>query len=95
MVEYYVDVRMNNALEQWMIDQGAQVSINPRTHITSYGKEVHDHPIVMFGGRQVHFYPGSSEARIFFNEGNETLISMLIMLYDSAIIQHNFYEHET
>lgn len=69
MNEYHIDMTCTSDVEQYIIDQGAVV-INARNGRTP--------PVLMFSGRRVHFYAGSDQIRIFFNDA--TLGAALFLL---------------
>jgi len=82
MKEYYVDVVLTREIESWLLVQGATVS----EAINFPGYEV------MFGHRKIHFYAGSDQVRIFFNEDNLSSSTLLLLMWPTSVLAHNLPE---
>jgi hypothetical protein len=92
MKEYYADLEMTDELEEWFLLQEATVTAgnsNPSWNRKTGGWE-NDKIDVIFGHRKIHFYAGTRQARVFFNEQTIGVVTILMMKWPKAIFKHNF-----
>lgn len=84
MKEYYADIVLTREIEEWLLVQGATVSVSDAVSVPGYE--------VMFGHRKIHFYAGSDQVRIFFNEDNVSASTLLLLMWPKSVLAHNLPE---
>lgn len=90
MKEYYADIEMTDDLEEWFLLQEATVF--PSGKLEQYsrtGKKITEVDVI-FGHRKIHFYSGTRQARVFFNEDTIGSALVLMIKWPNAIFKHNF-----
>lgn len=88
-MEYYVDLTdMPNDMQEWMIMQGAEVWATDKYNYDRSGRasQVME---VYFSGRQIHFYAGSTQARIHFNESTKGTALLLMVKWPEKVFKTN------
>ena len=90
MKEYYVDIKLTNELEDWILLQGAKVSQSNLLPMVQKGKigTVEGQPVVFFGHRQIHFYSSGDMIRMFFNDENRSTALLLFVKFPELIVKH-------
>jgi len=89
-LEFWADVELNDQIEEWLLLQGAKVTRSFAMPVLKGQQWVDAPPIVMFGGRQIHYYGTGKLVRIFFNERNESSRTLMLLKFPDAIKDHNF-----
>lgn len=92
MKEFYIDLLLNNEIESWILLQGATVNESATMPIydKKSGKFVNKSIDVLFGHRKIHFYAGTNQVRIFFNEEMISSALILFLKWPEVILRHNF-----
>lgn len=89
MAEYYVDLTINNDVEEWLLLQGATVRASENMDWRG-GTWKRERPDVFFGGRKIHYYAGQvDQARIFFNDETKGAAIMLLLKWPDIIFKTN------
>ena len=90
MKEYYADIEMTNEIEEWFLLQEATVTTTDKLpQFSRQGKRITEVDVI-FGHRKIHFYAGTNQARVFFNEDTMGAAMVLMMKWPKAIFKHNF-----
>ena len=92
--EYYMDVNLTKDVSEWILQQGAEVYPNPAPPtFNRKGEWIAGDPIVIFGGRQIHFYQDGGkevrQARLFFNDDNKGSALLLLMKWPKCVFNTN------
>jgi hypothetical protein len=92
MKEYYADLELTNEIESWILLQGgtASTSNSMLEYDKKLGRFINNKVDVFFGHRKIHFYAGTNQVRMFFNEENAPAALILFLKWPEAIIKHNF-----
>lgn len=92
MKEYYADLELNHEIESWILLQGGTVSESSKMpeYDTRTGRYIIENVDVYFGHRKIHFYTGTKQVRVFFNEETAPAALILFLKWPNAIIKHNF-----
>ena len=88
MKDYYVDVEINNEIEQWLLDQGATVTSDGLMPIVDHGgrpKPNARNYAVYFNGERVYFWQGTNTARIYFSKENISTALILLVKWPDRI----------
>ncbi len=88
MREYYADVTLSNEIEEWLLLQEATVVPTGYNIVNVKQKPIQTYE-VYFGHRKIHFYSGSNQIRIFFNENTVGSALVLLMKWPEAVFKHN------
>lgn len=92
MKEYYADLELNNDIESWILLQGGTVTESNKMPEwdRKTGRFINKDIDVIFGHRKIHFYAGSNQVRVFFNEETASTALILFLKWPNAILKHNF-----
>ena len=90
MKEYYADLEMTDEIEEWFLLQEATVMPTDKLEqFSRTGKRITEVDVI-FGHRKIHFYAGTTQARVFFNEDTIGTALVLLVKWPKAIFKHNF-----
>lgn len=90
MKEYYADLEMTNEIEEWFLLQEATVTRSDKLpQFSKTGQHIAEVDVI-FGHRKIHFYAGTKQARVFFNEDTIGTAMIILMKWPKAIFKHNF-----
>ena len=90
MKEYYADLELTNEIEEWFLLQEATVTQTSKMpQFDRQGSRVAEVDVI-FGHRKIHFYAGTKQARVFFNEDTIGTAMIILMKWPKAIFKHNF-----
>ena len=91
--EYFMDVNLTKEVSEWILQQGAEVYPCQSAPVMKKGIWVDGDPVVIFGGRQIHFYQDGGkevrQARLFFNDEYKGSALLLLMKWPSCIFKTN------
>lgn len=89
MKEYYADIEITNEIEEWLLLQEATVVPTYNGTVDRRMRAIQTYD-VYFGHRKIHFYAGTKQARIFFNDETIGAALILFIKWPTAIFKHNF-----
>lgn len=91
MKKYYIDFsEITEELEQFFINHGAEVyeAAGMPEYNRNYNNYEKTGTDVYFGGNKIHFYPGTTHARVWFDDTNKGSGLIAILMYRKLIFKH-------